>query len=320
MQSQIRIRYGQTFQQLLEGCLQYNSNDRWTPKQALSHSFVTGESYDEDFRPIPDDYQPSASIRAPPSPMRTHCCSSASSTRSTPPRSTAGGASSLEVPGRPGRYSGQRTSPSGTPSSSRNRTPLMNMTKPGPGNQPLQTPSAPGSQPMSPWHLPSPAQSQRSTVSHASASQANSGSESYGAGALNLDECESRDEDMSHSDTPGSHWLRSAQASVSDCNTPQNLGRPGGYPSGRASAEGVFSRNGMDIQQKALFELEKLGKPFIPDLSRSGAPAASGGASGAAGNFREVIGMTDTGPVTFPNQGSRRDPRQMDGSQRGAGR
>eukprot|EP00929_Paragymnodinium_shiwhaense_P083916 TRINITY_DN44849_c0_g1_i1.p1 TRINITY_DN44849_c0_g1~~TRINITY_DN44849_c0_g1_i1.p1 ORF type:complete len:794 (-),score=172.47 TRINITY_DN44849_c0_g1_i1:166-2547(-) len=296
-----------TLLQLLTGCLEYNPKVRWTPKQALSHGFVTGDRYEEDFRPIPDE-SPSAVMRAPPSPMRAMGgCSSASSTRSTPPRSITGVSAKATTQQQhakatpPGMT--QHASPSGTPGSS--RTPLMVQSRPGQGALPPSS-SGVASHTSSPWHVPSPAVSQRSTASHASASQPNSGSECWGQ--MIMDECAS--EDPSQSDTSGSHWpSRSAQASDSDCNTPQSHGRGGGgYPGARSFATAEEATSRLDQQQVAWHHLKQ--KIALRSEGRLRMDTAmSPGSSGAGGNFREAVGMNDSGPVTFVNQGARRDPR-----------
>merc|ERR1719346_262539 len=54
------------FLQFLWGVLQINPDRRWTPKQAIKHSFITGAAYNPDFQPPDDEPVPSFTRATPP--------------------------------------------------------------------------------------------------------------------------------------------------------------------------------------------------------------------------------------------------------------
>eukprot|EP00928_Gymnodinium_smaydae_P041209 TRINITY_DN27895_c0_g2_i1.p1 TRINITY_DN27895_c0_g2~~TRINITY_DN27895_c0_g2_i1.p1 ORF type:complete len:412 (-),score=67.92 TRINITY_DN27895_c0_g2_i1:209-1354(-) len=127
----------------------------------------------------------------------------------------------------------------------------------------------------SPWHLPSPA-SEMSTASDRMNSSQPSGSDScgevLGTSQLNVERCGS--EDHSHSDTQYG-WQRHSD---SDWSTPRSNEAAGHSARGSSGAE--------EAQRWACLR-----------LPRRLDSALSPGSTGATGNFREAVGMTETGPV-----------------------
>eukprot|EP00931_Biecheleriopsis_adriatica_P039175 TRINITY_DN22413_c0_g2_i1.p1 TRINITY_DN22413_c0_g2~~TRINITY_DN22413_c0_g2_i1.p1 ORF type:complete len:1219 (+),score=211.20 TRINITY_DN22413_c0_g2_i1:96-3659(+) len=163
-----------------------------------------------------------------------------------------------------------------------------------------------GSRGSSPWHLPhlpSPL-SEFSTASDRLNSSQPSGSDSCGenpSAHCNFDKCDFEDP-SGQSDTP--HYPRSSQLSDSDCATP----RSHEHQSGGGS-------NPKDVQQ-ALWENMKYEMSRV-DLLRDRLPRRldimqSPGSTGALGNFREAVGMSDGGPVVpFGHGAARRDAIAM---------
>eukprot|EP00933_Yihiella_yeosuensis_P051056 TRINITY_DN4889_c0_g1_i1.p1 TRINITY_DN4889_c0_g1~~TRINITY_DN4889_c0_g1_i1.p1 ORF type:complete len:319 (-),score=59.38 TRINITY_DN4889_c0_g1_i1:389-1303(-) len=156
-----------------------------------------------------------------------------------------------------------------------------------------------GSRGSSPWHLPSP-MSGLSTPSDRLTSQ-QSGSDSCGEhqqAHCNFEGCEFEDPS---GQSDNQHWPRSTQLSDSDCATPR---------SNDASGQGG-SQNPRD---QALYEYIKStadrnsgGRQGLIDrardrklLGRMLDVISSPGSTGALGNFREAVGMNETGPVV-PN-------------------
>jgi len=170
-----------------------------------------------------------------------------------------------------------------------------------------------GSRGSSPWHLPSP-MSELSTASDRVNSSQPSGSDSCGenhmmpvdggAGPCSFNElCASEDPRDSHSGD--SHWPRSTQPSDSDCTTPRS------HDLGPNSAQEERDRGGTKDPQHALWENIKCEMARV-ELSRDRMPrrldiTQSPGSAGGMGNFREAVGMNESGPVIPFGHGARRD-------------
>lgn len=112
----------------------------------------------------------------------------------------------------------------------------------------------------------------------------------YEGAHCNYDEYAS--EDPSQSD----HWPRSTQQSDSDCTTPRShdaLVRP---EDERSSARDPQQARWEDMITRT-------------GLTRRMDIAQSPGSTGAVGNFREAMGMKESGPVIPHSLGARRDAR-----------
>lgn len=164
------------------------------------------------------------------------------------------------------------------------------------GQQHRAASSREGSRGSSPWHLPSPT-SEMSTVSDNNrGSSQMSGSDSCGENILLLNECRPLFED-SHSDT-GPNWPRSTQHSdSSDCTSPRSNDAT---EHARLEEERCNTKD----PQHALWENIK------SEISRTGLTrrldiTQSPGVVGAMGNFREAMGMKETGPVIPHGLGAR---------------
>lgn len=149
-----------------------------------------------------------------------------------------------------------------------------------------------GSRGSSPWHM-----SELSTASDRINSSQPSGSESCGENPVpqyegahcNYDECAS--EDPSQSD----HWPRSTQQSDSDCTTPRS------HDAGPTRPE--EDRSSTKDPQHASWEnmIARTGLTRRMDINQSP------GSTSAMGNFREAMGMKESGPVIPHGLGARRD-------------
>lgn len=156
-----------------------------------------------------------------------------------------------------------------------------------------------GSRGSSPWHLPSP-MSEISTSDNNRGSSQPSGSDSCGENPLPhciFNECRQHLED-SHSDT-APHWPRSTQVSDSDCTTPRSH-------DAAEQARPEEERGNTKDPQYALWENIK------SEITRTGLTrrldiTQSPGSTGAMGNFREAMGMKESGPVIPHGLGARRD-------------
>eukprot|EP00927_Polykrikos_kofoidii_P048501 TRINITY_DN42777_c0_g1_i1.p1 TRINITY_DN42777_c0_g1~~TRINITY_DN42777_c0_g1_i1.p1 ORF type:complete len:933 (+),score=129.28 TRINITY_DN42777_c0_g1_i1:71-2869(+) len=270
--------------QFLRGALQLNPAKRWTPKQAALSPFVLGTCYDANFQPPLDDPEPPVT-RMPTSPspasLSAHCGSVApsfssgvSSTVSTPTvRDGASAASGghLQTPQAHGSGTGVRGAPPQGGGAASSRT---------------------WSRCSSPWHLPSPMSDRTSCseqmqyVSQPSASETSGErlSQAWGGSPGNLDESVS--EDPSQSDTSGSQWQRSTQCSDSDSLTPQSRPNRNGGKGGGVGEPGGAPKD----PQVCLWENFKLSRDKLPTRLDSTL-------NSARGNFREKVGMNETGPV-----------------------
>eukprot|EP00927_Polykrikos_kofoidii_P048873 TRINITY_DN43047_c0_g1_i1.p1 TRINITY_DN43047_c0_g1~~TRINITY_DN43047_c0_g1_i1.p1 ORF type:complete len:904 (-),score=103.90 TRINITY_DN43047_c0_g1_i1:124-2835(-) len=269
--------------QFLSGLLNLNPRVRWTPKQASQAPFILGTRYDASFQPAPEDCEP---IRAPPLPPGFGAWSggsSVSSNVSTP--SVRDGASSAS--------GGLGRSPQGYASVG--------------GRAPTQGGCPPSSRTWSrgssPWKLPS-SMSEMSTASENTQHLSqpwNSDSAGEPASHGNLDE--SGLEDPSHSDTSGSQWQRSTQCSDSDSLTPQSGTKKNAQPvrgsQGGGGEPGSASKDSQaSITRVDLSRVKLLGR--VDTTLNSGVSAR--------GNFREMIGMNESGPVNpLTGHGPRRD-------------
>lgn len=159
-----------------------------------------------------------------------------------------------------------------------------------------------GSRGSSPWNLPSP-MSELSTASERINSSQLSGSDSCGETALRHEGGELSGEDPSQSD---SHW-RSHQPSDSDGTL-----TPGSHdPIGAQRIEEEQKYDAQQAQQ-ALWENIKSEMARV-ELSRDRLPrrfdiTQSPGSANTMGNFREKVGMNESGPVIPFGQATRRDP------------
>jgi len=166
-----------------------------------------------------------------------------------------------------------------------------------------------GSRGSSPWHLPSPMSTLSAASDRLNSSQP-SGSDScgvdYDGAHCDFDECTF--EDPSQSDTP--RWRFD-----SDCATP-----------GSHEATGQRAEEGVKDPQHARWESIESGIARVQlsrdRLHRRMDIAQSPGSAGEPGNFRERVGMTESGPVIPFGHGPRgRDaissmmtPHQQDGA------
>jgi hypothetical protein len=281
--------------------LQLNPEERWTPKQALQHSLVTGTNYDAGFQPPRDDPVP-AIMRVPPSPLSPGIgVRGGNASGGSAAASSSAGSTPTRGSGPPGH---RAKGSAGAIHAGRHRFPTSAF----PGQSLLIPPCAgsgqDGSRGSSPWHLPSP-MSQMSTASDRLQSSQPSGSDScgWGGSVCNFDGCAS--EDHSLSDTSGSHWPRSAQPSDSDCVTPQTGRTSQGARSSSGGAGGEERSDAAKDPQAALW------KNIKTEITRHQAPrrldtALSPGRVGTTGgSFREAMGIAEPGPVI--GHGARRD-------------
>jgi hypothetical protein len=209
------------------------------------------------------------------------------------------------------------SSPHGSAASTANtrRTPQM-----GNAGAPLHSRamgSRDGSRGSSPWHLPSP-MSEMSTASDRMNSSQPSGSDScgellpqtWGGSQCNYQyDDQTGSEDPSQSDTPGVHWPRSAQLSDSDCMTPQSHDAAGHSARGSSGAEEERSSAAKDPQHARWENIKSeitRGEFSRDRLPRRLENTLSPGNTGAMGNFREAVGMNESGPVIPFGHGARR--------------
>lgn len=118
----------------------------------------------------------------------------------------------------------------------------------------------------------------------------------YEGAQCNFDECTF--EDPSQSDTP--HWRRSTHLSDSDCTTPRSHDAAG---PARTEEEGGRRWENIESLKSEIARVE---------LSRDRLPrrldvAQSPGGAGAMGNFREAVGMNESGPVVPFGHAARRE-------------
>jgi len=179
-----------------------------------------------------------------------------------------------------------------------------------------------GSRGSSPWHLPSPA-SEMSTVSDNNRGSSQlSGSDSCSENVLphydashclfNVNECRNHFED-SHSDT-APHWPRSTQPSdSSDCTSPRSHDAT---DHARLEEERCTTKDPQHVLWENIkSEITRTGLTRRLDITQSP------GVVGAVGNFREAMGMKETGPVIPHGLGARAissmmtsQPPECDGS------
>lgn len=226
----------------------------------------------------------------------------------------------LSTMGRHHHLSGTTVTPASSPQGSAASTGNLNhtaTTAQGPAASGL--PSAPahgravgsreGSRGSSPWHLPSPT-SELSTASERLNSSEACGSDScgetlhYGGTHCNFEGCAY--DDQSQSDTPGAHYPRSNQLSDSDCTTPRS------HDCGQGNKETDQERGAKDSQH-ALWEnvrsevarVRLTGDRIPRRLDTALSPGSAG-----TGNFRQAVGMDESGPVIpFGSSGRHRAKR-----------
>lgn len=161
----------------------------------------------------------------------------------------------------------------------------------GPPSQGRAAASRDGSRGSSPWHLPSP-MSELSMASDRFNSSQPSGSDScgehplpqYGGAQCNFDECAFEDP-SGQSDTP--HGIRSSNLlSDSDCATPRSHDTVSVGPAkGQAQPQTTLWENMHS-------EVSRLGHRLHPRLDIAQSPGST-----TLGNFREAVGMNESGPV-----------------------
>lgn len=152
-----------------------------------------------------------------------------------------------------------------------------------------------GSRGSSPWHLPSPV-SELSYTSERMTSSQPSNSDScgefrenplpqYQSGQCNFDECAF--EDPSQSDTP--QLTRSTQLSDSDCTTPRS------HDADPQKDRGNIKGPQKEVWDNIINEIDLV--RLARDRARRQLNLTQSPGSTGAGNFREAVGMNESGPV-----------------------
>jgi len=281
--------------QFLMGVLQLNPELRWTPRQALQHSFVNPEApYDANFQPpkdltAPAGWAPLSPLPVGPGPWSGSGCpsagSSASSAASTPSAACSGrrgGRGRSGWPGGPANGRRTQSSTTNTPASSPHGSLPSTAVSMCAGQYGAYAQNCTGRN-SSPWHLPSPMSEQSTvTASERIPSSHYSGSDSCG-------ELVSRGS-MSQNDA-SSGWPRSAQQSDSDGASVEDRAAAAKEPQQQKLWKNIRSVTRAELSRHLPHRLD---------------PAHSPGVAGNVGNFREAVGMSKSGPVVPFGPGVRR--------------
>eukprot|EP00930_Biecheleria_cincta_P063974 TRINITY_DN4951_c0_g1_i1.p1 TRINITY_DN4951_c0_g1~~TRINITY_DN4951_c0_g1_i1.p1 ORF type:complete len:782 (+),score=121.73 TRINITY_DN4951_c0_g1_i1:136-2481(+) len=267
-----------SFVQFLHGLLKMSPKERWTATQALQHAFLNSEArYDPDFEPTPEE------MCWPPGVLAAWAGGGGCDTLGTPPAAC-----------QPLSLAPSFASSTGTPASSPHGSVASTMVSglnAGAGSHRCATQSSGG---PSPWHLQSPG-GDLSTASDYVGSSQPSGSES----------CEVRSSRLS-SQSESSH--RGRWSHLSDSDSASALGA---QSSGLEDYAHRHSRgkDGKIMNMRGATRGELSSMPLHFGLDSALSPKSG------MGNFREAVGMGESGPVVPIGPGGARPSAVPGGSE-----